>query len=226
MSQAYNGIIARDDYAIAQQIFTTIAGFDPNKTRITPGSIRLEQPLVANQNLYQFPALINIQNQNGPFNTEIRLQQQDSIVVTQLGIFLANPASTTDTAFRLFTYPNTIAFPVGAAGAGPLNSLYQNGRLRIEIDNNVWIKQWDMMRHYKTSQTQQTAPLGANSPLDQLDGVEDGYYPMQPFLILTGAQDINISINMNQSAPSAVDANSRIVMIMRGFVAQMSTVIQ
>lgn len=224
MSQAYNGVIARDDYQIASEIFYGMAGFDQSKTRITPGSIRLEQPIVANQNQYTFPVLVNINNQpGGAFNTEIRLQQQDSIVITQVGVFLANPTGSTDATYRLFTYPNPIAFPVGFT---QYNAFYQAGRMRLEIDNNTWIKQWDMMRHYKTPETQQTAPLGAGSPLDEIDGVEDGYFPMQPFIILTGAQDINWTLVLNQASPNAVDANSRLVIIARGFVAQMSTVIQ
>lgn len=223
MSSPYNGIIARDDYKLAYDIFSNMAGFNPQKTRLTQGDIRLEQPLVANQNTYTFPVLVNIQNQpGGPFPTEVRLQQQDSMVVTQLGIFLAPAASSTDATYRLQTYTNPAVF----ANATQMNVLYQAGKLNLTIDNNVWIKQWGIYRHWKSPQTQQTAPLGASSPMDELDGVEDGFYPMQPAVILTGAQDILLTINTGQNSPTAVDANSRLVIIMRGHLAQMSTVIQ
>lgn len=223
MSSVYNGIIARDDYAIAHDIFVNVALMDPKRIRMTSGDIRVEQPLTANTNQYTFPVLVNIQNQAQPFPSEVRLQQQDTMCVTQFGFFLANTAGSTDCAFQLSTYPNPVKFPTSYT---QLNTIYQNGRLLLTIDNDVYIKQWGAFRHYKAPFTQQTAPVGAGSPIDQLDGVEDGFYPMQPFILLTGASDIQLNLNMNLVSPTTVDPNTRMVIIMRGFLAQMSTVIK
>jgi hypothetical protein len=219
MGSVYNGLIARDDYEFAKNIFVDQAGFNPDNIRLTSADIRLEQALVASQNSYTFPVLINIQNASQPFPTEVRLQQQDSLCVTQLGIFLAPATSATDATFRLETYANPAVF----TNATQLNSLYQNGRLQLTLDNDVWIKQWGLYRHYHVPETQQTTTPGAGSPVDQLDGLEDGFYPMQPFVILKGTQDIQLTINLPLAAPTAVDAFSRIVIIMRGFLAQSST---
>jgi hypothetical protein len=220
MSQI-NSFIAREDFYIAKQTFEA-ANYRMDQIRLVTSSIRMEQPLVAAQNMYTFPVLVNIQNQAQPFPTEIRLQQQDSLCVTQIGVFLALATSTTDSTFKLETYPNPAVF----TNAVQLNTIYQNGRVFLTVDNDIYLKQWDMMRHYCVNQTQQTAPPGAGSPIDQLDGTSDGYYPMTPMIILTGAQDIQLTLQMPLQAPTAVDAFSRIVIIMRGFLAQMSTVIK
>ncbi len=72
------------------------------------------------------------------------------------------------------------------------------------------------------NQTQATAPPGAGSPVDQQNGADDGFYPMQPFVILGGAQLLELFINVVQ-APTAVDAFSRWRMTFRGVLAQGST---
>src|SRR5882672_4966279 len=98
-----NSIAARQDFDIAAQIFNnafnppTING-QPNPNwnpsfsavaafRLSQSTLRLEQPTSASSSTYNFPVLINIQNQGQAFNTEIRLQQQDSFVPTHVGFF-------------------------------------------------------------------------------------------------------------------------------------------
>jgi len=219
-------IAARMDFDQAVAIFN--AAFNPNNRpdvdvvhmfRITQADIRLEQPILATSTQITFPVLSNIQNQAQQFNTEIRLPLQDSFVPTSIGMFLALPSSTADTTFQLYPYANPFIFP----NAVNYRSIY-NGTLKIMINNDQLLKNWMIQRHWKANQTQQTAAAGAGSPVDQIDGMEDGFVPMQPFVLLQGSQDLQITVNM-PVAPAAVDANARMIMIFRGLQAQNSTVV-
>ena len=216
-----NAIAARQNFEIAREIFAA-QRMDLQKIRLTQSTLRMEQPLTANQNLYTFPVLVNIQNQAQPFPTEIRLQQQDSFVITEVGIFLALSTGTTDTTFQLKTYTNPFVF----TNATQMTSLYNNGVMKLMIDNDQWINNWDLWRHWYSPETQATAAPGANSPIDQFMGADYGWYPMQPFTFLTGAQNIELTIRLNNQAPTAVDANSRLIIMFRGVLAQNSTVIR
>lgn len=215
-----NSIAAREDFKNAVMIFEeAFPGTNVIKEfKLTQSALRLEQPLVANQNTYEFPVMNNILSQNGTiFNTEIRLNMQDTFVPTHVGVFVGLPTSSVDTAWRLFSWPNPAVF----ANATQLQALY-NGQLKIMVNNYQYTYGWDLQRHYNSPQTQQTAPLGAGSPADENNFADDGMYPMQPYVLFGGAQNVQISIKL-PIAPSAVDANSRIVMMFRGVLAQQST---
>jgi hypothetical protein len=230
-----NGIEARDNFDVATKIFNNafnpmyINGllnprYDPSfdavtAFRLSQSTLRLEQPCTTQSTLYNFPVLNNIQNQAQAFNTEIRLAQQDSFIPTSIGIFTALPSGPTDTTFKLMAYPN----PFILTNATQMQAYY-NGKMSIMINNVQYTLNWDLWRHWKSNQTQQTAALGAGSPEDQFDGADDGFYPMQPFILLIGSQNIQLNIQIPVS-PTAVDANSRLVIILRGIQAQNSTVV-
>jgi hypothetical protein len=231
-----NSIAARQDFDVAVSIFNNAfnpmnlangmanPNYNPNfdsvsAFRLSQSVLRLEQPTSANLTQYLFPVLTNIQNQAQAFNTEIRLNIQDSFVPTHVGFFLALPSSTVDTTFKLMTYPN----PFVMANAQQMQAYY-NGTMSIMINNVQYTQKWDLWRHWQTNQTQQTTALGAGSPEDQYSGADDGFYPMQPFILLIGSQNIVVNINL-PAPPSGVDANSRLVLMFRGILAQNSTVV-
>lgn len=230
-----NGLVARSNFEKAVQIFynafvprdrqgmITNPNFDPvSAFKLTQATLRLEQPLVTTNAQYTFPVLVNIQNgSQQQFNTEIRLNQQDSFVPTEVGIFVALPTGATDTTFRLLTYNSPAIFSAAAAAALP--TLY-NGLFKIMINNVQYLNYWDIWRHWYAGQTQQTAPLGAGSPEDQFCGADDGFYPMEPYVLLIGSQNIQINITL-PAAISTVDANSRVIILFRGVLAQNSTVV-
>lgn len=215
-----NGIVARDNFQNAVAVF--MAAFPGvnviQEFKLTQSSIRLEQPLLANQNQYTFQILDNQPGAGGAiFNTEIRLRQQDTFVPYEVGVFICVPTGATDATFRLYSYPNQFVF----ANALQMRALY-NGQVRIQINNYQYIYGWDLQRHWCSNQTQQTLAFGAGSPEDQNRFDDDAMYPMQPYILMAGSQNIQININL-PAAPTAVDANSRYVMIFRGVLAQNST---
>lgn len=190
--------------------------------KLTQSYLRLEQLIALNKSEYNFPVLVN-QTTQGIFLTEQRLNQQDSFVISEVGIFLGLPAtsSATDTAFVPDTYPNP--FTYGAAQALAMQAIY-SGLMKVTVNNDVLMTAWDLARHYYTPETQQTAALGAGSPLDQKRLAVDAFYPMEPNVVLIGSKNNQIQVTLPQP-PTAIAANSRLIIILRGVLAQNSTVV-
>lgn len=189
---------------------------------LTQTDIRLEQPLSTTNAQYTFPVMVNIQNGGqAQFNTETRLNNQDTFLPQYIGFFLANPSSTTDTTFRLSTWANPAVFTTAGAAA-QMQGIY-NGNLNIAINNRNYITKWGLWKHQVINQTQQTAPFGAGSPVDQLNGADDAYYPLQPYVLVSGSSNMQITVQL-PAAPTTIEANSRLVMIMKGAMAYNSTV--
>lgn len=186
--------------------------------KLTQSTLRLEVPLVAGNTLYQFNVL-----KNDPlfFNTETRLKQQDSAVIYQLGLFVAAPASSTDAAFNLETYPNAVSF---GANAVPLQALYNGSNLSITVNNDILVPNWDVFKHFYKPETQQTAAIAADSPGDQLRGADDGFYPMEPNVVLIGSKSNVIKVELPVGL-TAITANSRLICMLRCVIAQNSTVV-
>jgi len=193
-------------------------GFNVEKFKLTQSFLRLEQPTVVGQTLYTFPILINQPNPT-IFNTEQRLNLQDSFVVNELGFYQALPSSSTDTTFKLLTYVSPFLFVNDAQ-----HQIFYNGKLSITVNNNVIMPAWDTVRHQLAPQTQQTQALGAGAPMDQFDGKSYAMYPVEPNITLVGSKNYVVNLTL-PSGPTAVEANSRIVVILRGILAQNSTVV-
>lgn len=225
MSYNMNGLVAREDFNNAVAVFEDAfrdrlpAGETAlNLFKLTQSELRLEQPLTANNTLYQFQIMDNQPGAGGTiFNTELRLRMQDTFVPTAIGIFLAAPSSSTDTTYRLYSYPNQFTF----ANAIQMRALY-NSELRIMVNNYQYTYSWGNQRHWCSNQTQQTAAFAAGSPEDQSDFSTDGFFPMQPYVLFGGSQNVQISIVV-KGAPTAVDANSRFIIRFYGVLAQNST---
>lgn len=184
--------------------------------RLTQSFLRVEQGLAVGKTLYQFP-ILTTETQLGIFNTEQRLKLQDSFVMSSIGIFIAKPSSAVDATFELDTYANATKYTNAAA----INALY-NGSFNLAVNNDLLVPNWDVQRHFLRPQTQLTG--ATNSPLDQKRMEEDGFYPVEPNLVLIGSKNNLLQINL-PAALTAVDANSRVVIFMRGILAQNSTVV-
>ena len=215
-------INARLNYDNARKaLYTAFGGdngakVDLRQFKLTQSYIRLEQPLAVGQTSYTFPVLVN---QGAPFNTEQRLNLQDSFVISEVGFYLALPSGATDATFPLLTDANPFIF----TNFAQLRTFY-NGQMRISVNNNVIVPAWDLMRHKVIPQTQQTAAFGAASPLTEFEGDGYGMYPMEPNVTFVGSKNYQVTVTLPAS-PTAVDANSRAVLLFRGILAQNSTVV-
>jgi hypothetical protein len=186
--------------------------------KLTQGSLRFEQLLVVGSTRYQFNVL---DNQAIISNTEDRLKLQDSFVISAIKICTGAPSSSTDNTFLPDSYPNPIKY---GANAAPLGAFW-NANLEISVNNDIITPKWDLYRHYNAPETQQTAALGAGSPQDQDRGAFDGWYPVEPNIVMIGQKDTQLSINLKGAGLTAVQANSRAIVMVRGVLAQNSTVV-
>lgn len=195
-----------------------------NGRKLSQHEVRLEVELNTVNNRFVFGLTANQANStNVIFNTENRLTLQDSLIVSEYAVFVAQPSSRTDTAYQLETYGNTQFF--AAADALALNStFYSNGYLRTSVNNDVIIPYRGLLNHWYKPQTQMTAALGPGAPQDQLRGAEDAFITQEPNLLLIGSKNYVPEIVLPSALASAA-AFLRTILIYRGVLAQNSTVI-
>jgi len=184
---------------------------------LTMSTLRLEQALVAGQNLYSFPVL-NQDTVGGVFPTEKRLKQQDSFFISHIQYFLGLPSGANDTAWLPLTYESPF---LSGVSAGALRALW-NGSLTMTLANYKYVYNWDLLKHYYAPETQQTAALGAGSPVDQKRLIEDGFSALEPMVTLMGTEDNLIQVQLD-APPATFPANARIGLLLRGVNAQNST---
>lgn len=185
---------------------------------LTMSDLILEQPLVAGVTTYTFPVLTFDTQVAPPLNTEIRLKQQDTFIVSRVAYYVAFPSGTTDTAWLPCTYESPF---LSGANAIPIRSLWQ-GDLQITIANYKYVYNWSLRKHYYAPITQQTAALGAASPTDQKRLLEDAFCPVEPTVAFMGTEDNLVQINLD-AAPASFPANARIGLWFEGVNAQNST---
>jgi hypothetical protein len=197
--------------------------------KLTQSFLRLEQAIVTTKAQYQFPIMVN---NNGPantlFNTEVRLNQQDSIITSAWGFFFAVPLSATDASFRLLSYASTGAPNFTTAGAALAAQTVYNSLFNIAVNNTIILPAWDIFRHQFVPFTQNAVGITAQTVfgIDNIDGSGDGFFPVEPNLVWIGSQNIVINLVM-PAAIGTIQAGgfSRMVVIFRGLLAQNSTII-
>lgn len=203
------------------------ANLDPSVVKLTQSDLVLEQQMLVGVSNYTFPVLNNQNGQQGNaiFNTEVRLAQQDSFIVSQWGFFLAKPTSAIDATFVVQTYPNPQIFTTTGVAAAA-ETLY-NSQAQVKVNNDVVYPSWHLSRHRLVPQTQQ-APLisGVENaiPYSQIDLSTDGFYPVEPNLVIIGSKNTVITANL-PAALAVVETFQRSRMHYRGLLAQNSTII-
>jgi hypothetical protein len=207
-------------YDNAKNLITN-AGLSVGQAVLSQSYIRSEVAMSTSTTSYQIPILVNSTGANTNFATNQLLQLQDAFVVSSIGIFVSIPATSTTTAFRLYTYPNTTAFSTAGA-ATALYNLY-NGKMSVVVNNRQIVPAWDIYKHLYVPQTQQDV-LAPTTKQDQNDASEYGYYPVEPNIVLVGSKNNVISLEL-PGAISVLEAGTapRIVVIMKGILAQNST---
>ena len=205
------------------------AGVPAIASKLTQSFLRLEQLMVLGKTQFQFPILVN---NNGPantlFNTEQRLNQQDSIICSAWGFFFAVPLSGTDPTMTLLSYPSPQVPFFSLAGAAIAAQTVYNSIFNIAVNNTIILPAWDLFRHYFVPITQNKVGVTAQTifPIDQLDGSGDGFFPVEPNLVWIGSQNIVINLIMPAAfATLQTGGFSRMVIYFRGLLAQNSTII-
>lgn len=230
-----NNISARQTYLNAREMFIQawIGSFGGNRTMtenyvdslvLSQSEIRLETGLTTTNNRFVFGVTPNQANSSSlQYNTETRLNLQDSMVVSEYGIFIAAPTSTTDTTFLLNTYANGNVFAI--ADVPGLNStFYANGYFTAKVNNQVVIPQRGLFNNNYKPQTQQIAASGITAAQSQIRGAEDGFVTVEPNFMLVGSKNSVLEIVLPAALTSAA-ANLRVILVARGIIAQNSTVV-
>jgi len=197
------------------------AGFSAGQAVLSQGYIRTEVALSTTKTSYQFPILVNDNINGSSFNTSNLLNLQDAFYVSSFGLFFCKPSSSTDTTFQMVTYPNASIFST-ANTASSLFTWY-NSSLQLVVNNRQIIPSYDLYRHYSVPQQQTTAnadyTTSAINYKDQQSGADSGFYPVEPGWVLVGSKNNTLTVNLPQ-AMTAVETNSRAILIFRGHLAQ------
>ena len=198
------------------------AGFSANQAVLSQSYLRLEVALSITQTMYQFPVLVNdTTNGAAQYNTENRLQLQDAFYVSQMALFFCKPSSSTDTSFQLVTYPNASIFSTANTAASLFN--WYNATMSLTVNNRQILPSLDLYRFYSVPQQQTTAnadyTTSAINYKDEQDGSNSGFYPIEPGIVLVGSKQNQLQVTL-KTAMTAIETNSRAVLLMRGHLAQ------
>lgn len=195
---------------------------DYDETLLVAHTLRSEVPMTAVATSFHVPILVNDSIAGQSFNTENRLQLQDVFVCTGIGVYVAKPASSTDTNFDIFSYPDPTVFTT-ANVASSIKGFYKNAFLRYANNNRTVLPYWDLNRHYNAPITQtQTAPgYAANTQpiVASQNGSVDGFYPVQPGIVYNGGGNIDCNVILRGNL-TAVESTQRLVVIHRGILLQ------
>ena len=195
------------------------AGFNVNQAVLSQSYIRSEVAMSTSTTNYHIPVLVNDTQNGNAFATENRLALQDAAIVYGIGVFVSRPAASTTTAFPYYTYPNAQAFTTAGA-ADALYNLY-NGQLNMVINNRQIVPSWPLYQHLYVPQTQQGTSTGTNTAIDQNDGSEYGYVPVEPNIVLVGSKNNQISLQLPAAIGTLQAATApRIIVIFKVILAQ------
>jgi len=196
-----------------------------NNRKLSQSEIRLEVGLNTTNTNFVFGVTPQQANSsNLVFPTERRLALQDSLIVSEYGIYVAAPASNADVNFKLLTYGNPNVFTTAGSFGALDGTFYSSGYFQMGVNNDTIIPYRGLFNHYYRPQTQQIAAIAVGAVGDQLRGAEDAQITQEPNLLLIGSKNYVPQIVL-PLALAAVTANSRAILIFRGVLAQNSTVI-
>jgi len=213
-----NSISARLTFENARS-FVQSQGYDVSQAVLTQSYVRSEVAISSSVTNYRLPIVIT-DNSSTIFNTMRPVNLQDVHVVSSLFIGLAVPSSATDAAYPVLSYPSTATNQFSSAQADAAITLY-NGFFTMQVNNQNVLPAWDILRHYYVPQTQGGVGITAQTvfPIDQWDAGDNGFYPVEPNILLNGGANIVASIVL-PAAISSVASNSRIVAIFRTILCQ------
>ena len=242
----------RHNYNVAvKTIEKNNPGKEVNTDELTQGFVRSEVTLLVNNSVLQWPIVETQQVSQSPITPTMRLlPEQDSFVVGTIGFWLMNYSyvvntdqSQPDFASANNWGPVTYVSAYINNGTGqtwsPGSMLFWLGYISIEVNKKVLIPYWDTYRHYKAPITQEangnTAPTWSGyGQKNSIDGATDGFYPVEPNIIIGGGRNNKICLNLPSNIPATnnpfalsgiynVSFVAKAVLMFRGIWAQNST---
>lgn len=200
---------------------------DPVAAGLTPATLRLEQQLATNKTQYQFGVINGINGPSGTqFNTEVRLNQQDSYFVSQIAFRIGEPSAVNDATYVDCTYPSPAIFSASGEAAA-LEVLYKS-QLKITVNGVVKIPTLHLGRFRKVQFAQKVAAAANQNGIanDSIDGATEGIMICEPNIVLIGSKNNLIEIDLPAAITTIGTAGfTRMILEFRGLNAQNSTII-
>ena len=194
-------------------------GINPGRAVLSQSYLRLEAPLTTTQAQYTFDILVN-ENTNPNYSTQAKLSLQDVFLASSIGVFMYVPHSSAvnEPAGRLYSYPDPATAAIGTSSEDSYG-LY-NGYLSYTVNQRTIVTGWDLTRHLDVPITQTgTTPAGSGSIINSINYANGGFFAVEPNLYISGSKKNILQITL-PAALATVKANSRVVVIMRGLLAQ------
>jgi hypothetical protein len=190
------------------------------KPVIVDAAVRMEATMAANQQSFTF-----YPGQGGTVtNTEQRLSLNDGFSIFEIGVFVSKPSSSTDTQYKLYSYPNAATFSTSNVAVS-LNGFYNNGVLNISKDQVNYLENYPLYNHRYVQDIQDGLTFGytttgATVPngVDSFNGLSDGFAPLASYINITGRDTLTVNIQL-PAGLQAVETNQRVVLIFRGYKA-------
>jgi hypothetical protein len=155
---------------------------------IAPHVLRIEQTITNSDSIYTFPVL---QDGTVPLKTEIRLNKNDILFMTHVGLYIYEKTLNQEGAGVLQTYPNEIAFTTGAGFTkAHLETIY-NSQLRLKVGTREFVSGLDTRLFRWVPQTQQSAATN-KSQADE----DAGMIQLPTYYSLRGTDEIEISLSV------------------------------
>ena len=197
-------------------------GVNPGRAVLSQSYLRLEAPLSTSQTGYTFDILVN-EGINPNYVTQSKLALQDVFLASSIGVFMYIPhsASVAEPAGRLYSYPDPATTAFGATTSVDSYGIY-NGYLSYTVNQRTILTAWDLNRHLDVPITQtNTTPTGtgATGATNSINFANGGFYAVEPNLYISGSKKNLLTITL-PSALATITTNSRLVVIMRGLLAQ------
>lgn len=204
------------------------AGVSTTIAKLTPSSLRFEQQLSTANALYTFPVTVTDQSPNGNAKTptEVRLDQQNAFVASEMSYYLAEPASYNDPTYIDCSYPSPAIFATGGEAAA-LGVMY-HGFLKLTVNNNVLIPSLYTSRfRYVPTAQQVTAAANQNGIAhDGINMIADAMMICEPNIYFIGSK-LNLLQLFLPASPTVIGAAgfTRAIIEVHGLLAQNVTVV-
>lgn len=170
---------------------------------IQPSHLRVDVAISTNSNQWNF----NIVPGTSDLTYENKLNKNDVFAVTDLGIFLYKQ-NTTDLGSDevLQTYPNATYFAAGTNFSARFLESFYNGKLRIQVQDRVFVESLDTKRFRHVPDAQQgTTSAAVISSVNAITAytlahsafkLEDGMCQTDPTIYLNGDLQNTIQLNI------------------------------
>ena len=201
------------------EIFSRLASkfklMDPSLI-VTPGYLRIEQPIVNGKPRYTFPVT---KDSNSDTVTEVKLDRNDRFVATHVGMFLMARLSTLLGVEVLQTYPNPTAIPDDSTNfyCAHLECFY-NGYMGIQYGQTLYIEKMDTRRFRSVEEQIQSGSITKSSAREY-----SGFVQLTPQFELAGDGKTTIYLEAPVSGSAKVantvaNTTNYLVLMFRGYL--------